>query len=255
MKKAVFIFAITIIATTCVKAQQIRYTYDPFREGDKYISVEAGLGGWLGGKDYKLTNTTSGPYAGYNATKMSRDPFNPNLAIVYKRVLENDKISWGNNFRLAMNWWHGTVEGVSTTNPSKTFTTDYKYSNVDFSSLYYAMIHVGDDFEIDAGFGLSLGFSMMPKSTISYSDGTPTMNTEGGLDIMDLLTCTIDFMVGVEYHLTESISFSGNLIGYPIDFFGLLGDEETKGMKGVGEGLYVSKKFPYQLTFGFIYAL
>ena len=72
---------------------------------------------------------------------------------------------------------------------------------------------------------------------------------------MDMMIAMIDFMVGADYRLNDAITLSCNLIGYPIDFFGAVQEEGNKGLRGVGNGLYVSKKFPYQLMFGFTYSL
>ena len=257
MKKKFFtITLLTLISLSGLKAQYY-YTFDPFSDGDKHLGIEAGLGGWFGSSDVKITNNdySSNPYYGFNADNFKRGIMNPNVAILYKRVLEDDRISWGNNYRVALNWWNGTVEGSSTTDPTTTFSTTFSYRNVQLSDLYYIMLPIGDILYINAGFGLTIGLNLSPKSTITYSDGRPTVTTTGGTDIMDLIIGTIDFMAGVDYKLTDSFTASLNLIGYPIDFFGLLEEPETKGLRGVGEGLYVSKKFPFQITLGMTYAL
>ncbi len=253
MKKTLSIFVLAVLAATAsLKAQY--YYFDPFANGEKHLGVEAGIGGWFG-KAQSLINNSDGAYSGYKADKLKRDPFNPTIAIIYKRTIENRNVNVGNTFRLAFNWWHGSVDGSDTVNTANTFTTKYKYTNIELSDLYYLMIPVGDNISINAGFGLTLGLNRDPSSTIEYSNGTPSVETKGGLDFMDLLSAQIDLMVGVDYMLTDDLTLSANIIGYPIDFFGLMDDENVKGLRGVGEGLYVSKKFPYHLTFGITYHL
>ena len=253
MKKSIIVLA--VLAFLGIGSSHAQYyRIDPFASGEKMIGLDVGIGGWFGSADFLLENEY-GTYAGYQATQLKRDPFNPTVGLIYKRTLENGRINWGNTYRVSMGWWHGTVEGVSTTNPSKTFTTDFKYRNVQLTDLYYAMIPVGDQININVGGGLSLGFNLSPTSTITFSDGTPQVETEGGMDFMDMMTAHIDFMVGADYLISDDFSLSVNFIGYPIDFFGLMDEEGKKGLRGVGEGLYVSKKFPFQLTFGFTYHL
>lgn len=258
MKKAILSLAMFTLLAVCGANAQVRYVYDPFVNGDKYIGLEAGLGGWFGSADLRLnvdSYNTSSPYLGYTADKYKRSPLNPSIALLYKRVLEGNRISWGNNFRVALNFWHGTVEGTSITNPANTFTTTFNFKTAELTELYYAMIPVGDNLSINAGLGLTIGLNLTPKSTIEYSNGTPAVNTQGGTDFMDMMMAMIDVMVGVDYRVTDAITLSCNLLGYPIDFFGLFNDEGNKGLRGVGEGLYVSKRFPYHLTFGFTYSL
>ncbi len=258
MKKAILSLAMFTMLAVCGANAQVRYVYDPFANGDKYIGLEAGVGGWFGSSDFKLNvdpyNTYS-PYFGYSADKYKRTPLNPTVALLYKRVIEGNSISWGNNLRLAMNFWHGTVEGSSITNPANTFTTSFNYKTVELSEFYYAMIPVGDQFSINAGLGLTIGLILSTNSTIEFSDGSEPVTTQGGTDFMDLMLGMIDFMVGANYRISDSFTLSCNILGYPIDFFGLFDDEGNKGLRGVGERLYVSKKFPYQLTLGFTYSL
>lgn len=257
MKKALLLLAmLSLISMFSVNAQ-IRYYYDPFVNGDKSIGLEAGLGGWFGSANSLIIDNSYGgsPYTGYTADKLKRSPLNPSFAFIYKRVLEGNTISWGNTFKVALNMWHGTVEGSSTTNPANTFSTDFNYKTVELSQLYYAMIPIGDQFYINAGFGLSLGANLTPKSTITFSNGTEPVETEGGTDFMDMMICTIDFIVGADYRINDALTLSCNLTGHPIDFFGIFDEEGTKGMRGVGQGLYVSKKFPYHLTLGITYSL
>lgn len=253
MKKSIFtIVIITLLGIGNSQAQY--YRIDPFAAGEKMIGLDLGLGGWFSSADAILNNDYSA-YNGYQITDIKRSLFNPTIGFVYKRTIENGRINWGNTYRIAMAWWNGTVEGVSTTQPSKTFTTHYQYRNLDLTDLYYAIIPIGDQLNIIAGGGLSLGFNLSPKSTIEYSDGTPQVETTGGLEFMDMLSAHIDFIVGAEYLINDDFALNANLIGYPIDFFGLFDDEGPKGYRGVGEGLFVTKKFPFQLTFGFTYHL
>ena len=254
MKKTLSIIVLTVLAATAsLKAQY--YRIDPFAAGEKYLGVEVGIGGWLGQSQCTLTTNDYGAYSGYTADNLKRDPFNPTVALIYKRTIEQRNINLGTSFRLAFNWWHGSVEGSATANPANTFTTKFKYTNIEISDLYYLMFPVGDQISINAGFGLTLGLNRDPSSTIEFSNGTPTVETKVGLDFMDLLSAQIDLMVGVDYLLTDDITLSANIIGYPIDFFGMMDDENVKGFRGIGEGLYVSKKFPYQLTIGITYHL
>lgn len=255
MKKTILSLAMISIVAMFSANAQIRYVYDPFANGDKYIGLEAGLGGWFGPAEFKINDSYGSPYAGYKAEKLKRSPLNPSVAFVYKRVIEGNRISWGNNFRLALNFWHGTVEGSDSLNAAKTFSTDFNYKTVELTELYYAMIPIGDQLYINAGIGLSLGLNLTPKSTITFSDGSEPVKTEGGTEFMDMMIAMIDFMVGVDYRLSDAFTLSCNIIGYPIDFFGAVQEEGNKGLRGVGNGLYVSKKFPYQLMFGFTYTL
>lgn len=261
MKKALLSFAILLSAFAMnARAQYYTYRYDPFRNGDKYIGLSVGMGGWLSGSDFYLHvddyNTTS-PYFGFQAEELSRSIFNPSVMFNYKRVLEGRSISWANNIHFAFSMWNGEVKGTSTTNPALTFTTKYRNTSLNIADLYYAIIHIGDKVELNVGGGVTIGYNFNPKSTISYSDGREDVETSGGLEFMDLMSATIDFMVGADYRLSDVFSLNCNFIGHPIDFFGLGTPEyaETKGMRGVGEGLFVTKKFPFHLTIGFTYAL
>lgn len=254
MKRTVIVFsALMMLALGSAKAQ-IRYVYDPFANGDKYFGLEAGIGGWLSSSETKIVGYTTN-YEGYSPNQLKRTPFNPSVAIIYKRVLEGNTISVGNTYRMVFNWWHGTVEGTSLTNPANTFTTTFNYRTAELSDIYYAMIPIGDQISVNVGGGLTIGANLSPKSTIEFSDGSTAVNTQGGTDFMDLLTATIDFIVGVDYKLNDSFTLSCNLYGQPIDFFGLFEDDNVKGLRGVGDGLFVSKKFPYHLTLGFTYML
>lgn len=126
---------------------------------------------------------------------------------------------------------------------------------MELTGLYYAMIPIGDDFFINAGLGLTIGINLTPESTIEYSNGLPAVNTKGGTEISDIFMGMFDVMAGVDYRITDAITLSCNLLGYPVDFFGIINRDGIKGLRGVGEELYVSKKFPYHLTFGFTYSL
>lgn len=258
MKKILLVSSMfTLLAVVSANAQ-VRYVYDPFVNGDKHIGIEAGLGGWFGSADFMLNvdqYNTSSPYLGYTVDKYKRSPLNPSIALIYKRVLEGNRISWGNTSRVALNFWHGTVEGSSITNAANTFTTTFNYKSVELTGLYYAMIPIGDDFFINAGLGLTIGINLTPESTIEYSNGLPSVNTKGGTEVSDIFMGMFDVMVGVDYRITDAITLSCNLLGYPVDFFGIINREGIKGLRGVGEELYVSKKFPYHLTFGFTYSL
>lgn len=255
MKQKNMLFLLFFMAAGMSGAYAQYYRFDPFVGGEKMIGIDVGTGFWLGNSDVKIIDNSYGPYSGYAAQSLKRPPFNPTVALVYRRILDNGTVNWGNSYRVAFNWWSGTVEGVSGSNPTNTFTTDYKYRNLELTDLYYIMIPIGDQFFVNAGGGLSLGLNMAPKSTISYSDGSASVDTEGGLDFMDMISAQIDFVVGADYLLSDNISLSANFIGYAFDFFGLFADGEEKGFRGVGEGLYVSKKFPAQFTVGVTFHL
>lgn len=258
MKKALFSFAVLALLAVSGAKAQVRYVYDPFKNGDKSIGLEAGLGVWFGSSNFKLDIDpfyTESPYFGYAADKYKRSPLNPTVSLVYKRVIEGRRVCWGNNFRLTVSLWHGTVEGASTTNPANTFTTSFNYKTFELSEHYYAMIPINDQLFVNAGLGLSVGTVFGTRSTIEYSNGSESVNTKGGTDFLDLLTGLFDVLVGVDYRINDDFTLSCNLTGHPVDFFGLFDDDGKKGLRGVGEGLFVSKQFPCQLTFGFTYSL
>ena len=256
MKKNLLTIALLIIASMSIsKAQYYTTHYDPFVNGEKSFGISVGSALWFGSSDF-LLKTGSKNYTGFNAEKLTRSLFSPSFMIHYKRVLEGNKINWGNSYYIGYFTWSGTVTGTSATDPNLTFTTDYKSSSAELVDFYYAMVPVGDQISINAGIGLALGLNLDPKSTIKYSDGRTDVETKGGLEFIDLLKANIGFLVGADYKLSDSFILNCTLLGYPIDFFGSLNDDEaTKGKIGVGEGLYVSKKFPAQLTIGFTYAL
>lgn len=262
MKKQLIIATI-ILAAFCSKANAQYYTtmrYDPFVNGNKYIGISVGMGGWFSPADFILnvnSYDTQNPYLNFQANELSRSLFNPSVMIHYKRVLEGRTLSWGNSYYIGYFSWSGKVKGVSKTNPNVTFTTNYHTRNVDLTDLYYAIYHINDNLSVNAGIGMTIGLNLDPKATITFSDGSDDVETTGGLEFMDLLKCNIDFVVGAEYKLSDSFHLNCNFIGYPIDFFGMANNEngDTKGLRGVGQGLYITKKFPFSLTFGFTYAL
>lgn len=254
-KQKIMLFMVFLMSAGMGNAYAQYYRFDPFAGGEKMIGVDVGTGFWLGNSDVKIIDNDYGAYSGYVAESLKRPPFNPTVAFVYRRTLDNGNVNWGNTYRIAFNWWQGTVEGVSTSNPNKAFSTDFKYRNIEITDLYYIMIPIGDQFSINAGGGLSIGLNMSPHSTIIYSDGTPSVKTEGGLAFMDMLSAQIDLVVGADYLINDNITLSANFIGYAFDFFGLLAEGEEKGFRGVGEGLFVSKKFPAQFTVGVAFHL
>lgn len=256
MRKKLFVIALMAVISSGLAHAQFYTTFDPFVNGDKYLGVDVGLGGWLGSSNALLKgSSTTGPYAGFAADKLKRPPLCPSVALVYKRVLPQNNVSVASIYRIGMNWWNGTVEGSLTANPSTTFTTKYNYRTVEVTDIYALMIPVGDAIYINAGLGLTIGLNLGAKSTIEYSDGRESVNTTGGGEFMDIMLAEIDFVAGMDYMLNDSFSLSLNLIGYPLDFFGLFDDADTKGLRGVGEGLFVSKKFPFHLTAGITFAL
>ncbi|MBP5516494.1 MAG: hypothetical protein J6X86_06040 [Bacteroidales bacterium] len=254
MKRNILVLAmLTIAFVGGLKAQFV--TYVPFQNGEKGIGLNVGIGGWFGPSDFIIDNSSSSIYNGYQGTKLKRLPFNPSVALHYRRVLSGNRVDWGNSLIIGMSWWSGKVEGEQTANPANTFETNFKYHRFELSDQYYIMIPVGDKLSIKAGIGATLSCNFDPTSTTEFSDGTPSVKSEGGLDFMDRLGCSIDGIVGVEYTLNESFVASCNLTCYAFDFFGLFDDSATKGYRGVGEGLFVNKKLPYQLTFGIAYVL
>lgn len=252
MKKAIITLIVTTFIAIPAFAQYWTSTtsYDPFRNGEKSIGLTFGTGWWFGPSEANILSSY-GIFGNYTTTKVSRPPLNPSISFHYKRVLQGNTVSWGNSFLISYNSWSGKVEGAHI-NGDTSFTTEYKFAEIMLSDIYYIMIPVGEKISINAGAGLSIGVNRSTKSTATFSNGN-SMELNGGGEISDWLIGKIIAMAGVDYALSDSFTVSGNVMAWPLDIFGSLGDH--KDMRNVGEGLYVNTKLPFQLTVGFTYSL
>ena len=225
--------------------------------------------------DFKIKQNENGPYNGYTATTVNRSLMSPSINLNYKRVLEFNNVNASNIILLGYTIYRGTVEGVSNSNPDNTFITNYSRGVVEFSDFYSLDIPIGDVFSINAGLGTTVGFVRQPKAITEYSDGSPTHEAaqselfsfgdfyedELELNIWDFFKYTLDYIVGVNYNITDDITLSFNLHGTAINIISELESlfsEETSAVKNYehfGDGLYVSKKLPCRLLFGFTYAM
>lgn len=226
-------------------------TYDPFREGDKHIGLSVGTGVYMGPSEAQIFGNNYGIYKDLSVKDMNRSILNPTIAFHYKRVLQNNRVDWGNSFLLAYSRWGGKVEGANTLGDT-TFNAKYSYGELTISTSYYIMVPIGDKLHINAGIGLTIGVGLLSKATVEYSYGV-SENSTGGPEFTDMLIGRINALVGVDYALSDSFTLTANLMAWPYDPFDLL--NEHKGFRNIGDGLYVNDKLPFQLTVGFTYAL
>lgn len=225
-------------------------TYDPFKNGDKHIGLTVGTGWWFGPSEALNNSQTWDNLYGYTITDVNRPPMNPTISFHYKRVLQGNNVDWGNSFYLSYNRWGGKVEGQ---NVDTTFTAEYQYAEAMISELFYIMIPIGDNLKINAGAGLSIGMGLKSKTTITFSNDKPVMESSNG-EFSDLIIGKIIATAGLDYALSDSFTVSANVLAWPLDIFGAL-KEGVKDMRNLGNDLYVSNKLPFQLTVGFTYAL
>ena len=221
--------------------------YDPFSNGDKHIGLMVGTGGWFSNFEYNISNSS---YSSKKVTDVERALINPSISLHYKRVLSGNTVDWGSSFLLSYTTWGGKYNVLDTA-AKTTFTTKYSYSEVTLSDLIYLMVPIGDDISINAGVGLTIGLGLAPKLSTESSDGS-TEEAQGQSDFGDMLIGRINAMVGADYHLSDSFTVSANLIAWPLDIFSLLGESK---MRGIGNGVSMSDKMPFQLMVGFTYAL
>ena len=250
MKRAHFITAMIVFIAMPAMAQYwtTTSTYDPFRNGEKFIGLSAGTGWWFGPSE-ALNTSNYGIYNGYNITNVKRPPLNPMVALHYKRVLQGNTVDWGHSYYLSYNKWGGTVEGALA---DTTFSTKYNYTEVMLSSLLYIMVPIGDIISINGGIGLSIGTALKNNVNTTFSNGKNSESSTG-VSLRDLILCRINAMLGVDYNLSDSFTVNATVLAAPIDFFGMFADH--KNMRSIGGGLYVNNKLPFQLTVGFTYHL
>lgn len=257
MKKNLIILAVMAMMAVPSFAQYwtTTSTYDPFKNGDKYIGLSVGTGMWFGPSEALTSGSDYGINKGRTITNTSRNILNPSIALHYKRVLQGNTVDWGNSFFLSFSKWGGKIEGNNSGNDTAsnrwTFTEEYGWSELVLNDMVYLMVPIGDNIKINAGVGLSIGMSLKAKSTYTRSDGYT--NNSIGMEFTDLLIGRISVMAGVDYALSDSFTVNANVIGCPFDIFGLISDH--KNMRSVGNDFYVNTKLPFQLTVGFTYAL
>ncbi len=228
-----------------------RTTYDPFKNGEKHLGVAVGLGGWFG-KGEAIINNSIGSLAGYRTTKVSRLPICPTASIHFKRILNGKRVDWGNSFLISFNKWMGTVKGINDSSAT-TFTSKYSYADITITDHYTLMIPIGDNMHVSAGVGMTIGVSIKPKASIEFSDGN-TESLSYGLNVSELLIARLDAVLGFDYNINDTFTLNAILVGYPIDIFGDM-INDNPGYHNIGEAINVTNKFPFQLMVGSTFAL
>ena len=254
MRKTFITLVLAFSATVCSAQISSSFGSDFFSFGNRHIGVEGGFSGWLSSDECHLRESSSGAYANYRTTNVSRSAINPTFGLVFRSLIEGSSVSWGTTMGVGLTMHSGTVEGVNKTNSNATFVNNYSYKAITFYDRFYVMVPVGEMISINAGLGSSIIFNALPESKVTYSDGTDPITIKES-DMLSMMSAFIDVMAGVDYKVVDKITLSCNFTAHLFNIFGLFNDPDVKGMRNLTNGLYVSEKLPYSLTLGITYSI